>query len=273
MSFVCNVIVVVICFTTVLQGMQPAQSEADALVLELAIRNRHLYFDHKDICSCALVNKNYESILRNTATERRAHLIELVTLKDPLLLGNFSPLTWHKHGSMCAGKKVYSYVHGKHHNAELCSFVFKNNGVVHDLSHLFPYNPDHGEYQSLFNHVKIMEQEVCCYGFDQYKSNLFEYSFSRDVKYCSRSCMVKIDNEHRNTYPLAWLVKFPLLFKAIFNAPIKVKNETEVIYDLNSAIIPDNFKKACASKYSFEVHMLPALQNAITKRYAEQPKK
>jgi hypothetical protein len=269
MSFVLNVIMVVMCFTTVLQGMQPAEpKECSSLALSLILYNRHLSFGHDDICSFALVNKENKNIIQKTAQERRGFLAGLMVFSSHD--ANSYGMTWDKHGTMCVGKKIKNKRSNPH--ADLRFFISQSKGLVDDdIGFLFPYHPSK-EYQSLFNDVKIMENEVCYYNLHKHESHVYEYSFFRDKTYCRRECMVKINNGDEKVYPLVGLVDFPSLFKALFNACVKEKNETEVIHDLNSAIIPHSFKEA-RDTYSFEKNLSQPLQDAIIKRYEEQPKK
>ena len=271
-----NVITIVASFITPSHGMQPAKQEVGSLAFILTLCNRHTYLDHEDICSCALVNKQTKKLIQDTAKERMIRLRGLITLKDPHSLSVISPLTWHTYGSMCAAKKITNYPGVRYYNAQLCSLVFCNNDIVQTASQLFSYFPDPGEYKSFFDQVKIMQKEVCCYNFDKRQAHLYEHSWSLDGKYCKRDCMMKISNENKTLYALVWLVEFPRLLTAICGAPVKERNETHVIYDLGGAIIPDNYKEARENAYdthTFEKNVDLVLQNAIIKRYQEQPKK
>jgi hypothetical protein len=258
-------------FITVLEAMQSAnQQEGGSLVLSLALYNRHLSFGHDDICSFALVNKESKNAIQKTAKERRGFLTGLMVFNPDAIF--FSSLKWHEHGSMCVGKKIEEKTEKK---ANLHLFVLQNNSLMDSAGFLFPYSTCSSAYQKLFNDVKIMENEICYYDLDTHKSHVCEYSIFEYKKYRIRECMVKINKE---IFPLIWLVDFPSLFAAIFNAPMKEKNEDQVILDLNSAIIPDNFKDIhpdlpSTSTCSFEKSVRSDLQNAIIQRYQKQQQK
>lgn len=262
--------------------MEDPQSDKTSCILSLIMYKRPLYLHHNDICSLALVNKQSEKAIKNTASDRRNHL-EALDPTGSLVLCS-SPVTWHKYGSMCTARAITRY---SSDDSELTLYFFTYNGntVSKMCSNNFNYHAQGvREYQSLFNRVRIDDDEgIFFYSFSKRNDQMLwgkdyhviEYSCSKDGKSYLRRCAITIKDTIKN-YALSYLITFPVLFKALLQAPIVKQDDEYKFYDLNSAIIPDNFQevgKDYLYLHSFEQDLPEELRRAIIAQFAQQNQK
>ena len=260
-------------------NMDVVKPKTGSRILTLTIYNRHLDFNHDTICFLAIVDKENEKAIQKTSKERRKHLEALNSTNMSCL--NYSPLTWHKHGSMCAAQAKW-FFDCNHHVLELHFFTYTNNTVNLMVSESFDYYlSGQSEYKPLFDQVKIDQKGgIFCHRFGKNDDitlwgknyHILEYSCSKDQKSYMRRCAITIKGTAKD-YALSYLIPFPALFKAILQAPIAQKNHHYKFYDLSNALIPDNYQevgKDWLYLRSFEKDLPKKLRDAIIRRYNGQ---
>ena len=235
------------------------------------------YFSHDSICALALVNKQWNTFIKETAEKRQQLLIDEAEYSNLSSIANFNrdeQLIWHTH------KSAYAYWFNnnkdcpKKHHQMIFSLVYsKGNNTFHiqtSKSHAYRIG---GKRHKGHTKVKIiqkpfftMDGDISFHTFQFYGDynvveNLLSTKRSPKKFYCLVNCLPK--NLYNVEIPCLSIFKnYPTLMYALTRSKFKEYDNDFKIYDLGGVeldedyllhgVFPPLFQEREQNKYSFK---------------------
>jgi hypothetical protein len=247
------------------------------LVWQLVLTPGVAAVDHDKICALALVSKDCNKAIHDTAISRKNYLESWLIKKYPIF--DFKQLVWRKHWSVCAWVRVIAHNRAEKKEKKvglLCAY-FNSEGKRIRLRHtwdgfeaVLPYDP-----YPFFNR----EGDVCYHGYGTIEkdSNVIEYSLNMNGIVKAFPCRMRLDGSCE-TYALSQFIEFPVLLQVFLQSTRSYKSiflgYSDKTYNINGVTIPDMYKTCtgyCGSYYREGFDGLPnAIKDAIAIRYAAQ---
>ncbi len=284
----------VLCTITSIQSsMLPLKGRA----LEIVLSHVPEMFDHAMISSLA-IDTEYKKVLEQTAPLRKNRLIQ--ALRQHNLYND--DLVWYTFGSACGNSMVIE----KRSSPEICTNALQLQMFSLGEGNVKVISQEIGRFDTYISYapkVRFTDQgdlymygcrldldvwnDSSWYGKTQVKkdqtdaishfhnclaiqNHLFKYCLSKDGSTNEFRCGLAIMTVrgYANTYSLSRVVPFPVLLGALLQSGVKSKDQHGVLYSLDHAIIPDNYKATATSGPSFPFGGLEGqLQGSIRNRY------